>query len=146
MTTTIERQTATFQIGEESFGIDVLDVQEVIKIQPMTRVPLAPRAIRGLINLRGQVIPAIDLRHRLGLPPFEHPEEQMMVVVESKDGLASLIVDSVGDVLELSQQFVEPPPEHLRKELGDLCRGVYKLESELMLLLNTERAVEESEV
>ena len=143
MTTTTERQTATFRLGDGFFGIDVLDVQEVIKVQPMTTVPMAPDSIRGLINLRGQVIPAIDLRNRLGLPPLEgEGHEPMMVVVETTDGLVSLIVDSVGDVLHLSDAHLEAPPQHLVSKLGELCRGVYKLERELLLLLDTERTVE----
>src|SRR5206468_10604632 len=96
------------------FGVDVLTVQEVIRYQEMTRVPLAPPVVRGLINLRGQIVTAIDLRRQLELR--ERPADQlpMNVVVRTDDGAVSLLVDEIGDVLEVSEKTFERPPETLQ--------------------------------
>ena len=103
--------------------MDVQQVQEVIRYQEMTRVPLAPRVIRGLINLRGQIVVAIDLRRRLNAP--ERPEDQlpMNVVVRTADGALSLLVDEIGDVLEVQEETFERPPETLQGIARELVLG-----------------------
>src|SRR5271155_5575003 len=102
-------QYCTFYVDGHCFGLDVLKVQEIIRYQEMTRVPLAPAAVRGLINLRGQIVTAIDLRRRLQLS--ERPADQLPinVVVQTDDGAVSLLVDEIGDVLEVSEKLFEPP-------------------------------------
>src|SRR5579859_2600274 len=115
-----EHQYCTFLLDGHYFGIDVLEVQEIIRFQQMTRVPLAPAVVRGLINLRGQIVTGIDLRRRLGLK--ERPAEQLPVnvVVKTEDGAVSLLVDEIGDVVEVSQKQFEPPPETLRGNAREL--------------------------
>ncbi|MBY0459634.1 MAG: chemotaxis protein CheW, partial [Gemmataceae bacterium] len=133
------RQFCTFRLGDRCFGIDVLEVQEVIRAQPMTRVPLAPAVVRGLMNLRGRVVTALDLRRRFGLP--DGPDDPVNVVVSTDDGAISLLVDDVGDVLTLSAEAFEPVPDTLAGVARELVRGVYKLDDQLLLVLDTARAV-----
>lgn len=135
-------QYATFVIGHLFFGIDVLMVQEVLRFQEMTRVPLAPHVVEGLINLRGQIVTALDVRRRLGLPPKTGEYEPMSIVVRTADGPVSLLVDDIGDVIEVDAELFDSPPENLDSKARDLISGVYKLESRLLLVLDTERAVE----
>jgi purine-binding chemotaxis protein CheW len=134
-------QYCTFYLDGFFFGVDVLNVQEVIRYQEMTRVPLASSVVRGLINLRGQIVTAIDLRRQLELR--ERPENQhpMNVVVRSEDGAVSLLVDEIGDVIEVDDEHFERAPETIPDAARALVRGVYKLKSGLLLILDTERAV-----
>jgi len=136
-----ERQYCTFFVNGYYFGIDVLKVQEVIRYQEMTRVPLAPPVVRGLINLRGQIVTAIDLRRRLDMPDGPDGRLPVNVVVSTDDGAVSLLVDEIGDVLQVPEKAFEQPPETLRGPARELIRGAYKLENRLLLILNTERAV-----
>jgi purine-binding chemotaxis protein CheW len=136
-----ERQFCTFHLGTLFLGIEVLTVQEVIRAQAMTRVPLAARAVRGLINLRGQIVTAIDLRERFGLPPVEGDRAPMNVVVCTEDGPVSLLVDDIGDVLEVGDADYEAPPETLDPAARELIRGVYKQADRLLLVLDTEKAL-----
>jgi purine-binding chemotaxis protein CheW len=135
-------QLSTFFIDGYRFGVEVATVQEVIRYQPMTRVPLAPPALSGLINLRGQVITAVDLRRRLALPDRAAGELPMDVIVRTKDGLVSLLVDRIGDVVEVSEEAFEEPPETLLGIARELIRGAYKLDGVLLLSLDVEGAVE----
>src|SRR5215475_5084964 len=106
-------QFSTFSVADLFFGIDVLNVQEVLRHQEMTRVPLAPGVIRGLINLRGQIVTAVDMRGRLNLPPLDSAENSMNVVVRTQEGAVSLVVDEIGDVLSVDEATFEPPPDNL---------------------------------
>lgn len=135
-------QFCTFFLNGSYFGIDVLKVQEVIRYQVMTRVPLAPPVVRGLINLRGQIVTAIDLRRRLDLPDRAADRLPVNVVVQTDDGAVSLLVDEIGDVLEVPEEAFEQPPETLKGTARDLIRGAYKLDGRLLLVLDTERAVQ----
>lgn len=137
---TTPRQVATFRLDDLHFGVDVLKVQEVIKYQALTRVPLAPSAVAGLINLRGEIVAAIELRRRLGLG--ERPDDAwpMNVVVRTADGLVSLLVDEIDDVIDVDDSQFESPPHSLAGPTRDVVRGVYKLEGRLLLLLDEERA------
>ncbi len=139
MTTT--RQFSTFYLDRLFFGIEVEKVQEVIRYQEMTRVPLASRVVEGLINLRGQIVTAIDLRQRLKLRARDAGELPMNVVVRTDDGAVSLLVDEIGDVLEIDDATFEQPPETVDGVARELIRGVYKLRDHLLLVLDTERAV-----
>jgi purine-binding chemotaxis protein CheW len=107
----------------------------------MTRVPLAPRMIEGLINLRGQIVTAIDLRRRLELPPRAEGRLPMNVVVRTDDGAVSLLVDEIGDVVEIQDDTYERPPETLNGVARELIQGVYKLKERLLLILDTEKTV-----
>jgi purine-binding chemotaxis protein CheW len=136
-----EQQYCTFFVDGYFFGLDVHQVQEIIRYQEMTRVPLAPPVVRGLINLRGQIVTAIDLRRRLEL--HDRPADQLPVnvVVRTEDGAVSLLVDEIGDVLEVSEKLFERPPETLQGIARELIRGAYKLKDRLLLILDTERTV-----
>jgi purine-binding chemotaxis protein CheW len=138
---TESRQFATFLLNNLFFGVEVLKVQEVIRYQQMTRVPIAPPMIRGLINLRGQIITAIDLRRRFEFPDRPGDRLPMNVVIRTDDGAVSLLVDEIGDVLEVDKDGYEAVPETLTGVGRDLIRGVYKLPDRLLLILDTERAV-----
>jgi purine-binding chemotaxis protein CheW len=136
-----EQQFCTFYLDGLLFGIEVEKVQEVIRHQTMTRVPLAPKLISGLINLRGQIVTAIDLRLRLGLVERKANELPMNVVARCEDGAVSLLVDEIGDVVEVSEEAFEPPPDTLQGEVRRLVRGVYKLKDRLMQTLDIKAMV-----
>lgn len=134
------RQLCTFFLDDLYFGVDVQKVQEVIRYQKMTRVPLAPPVVRGLINLRGQIVKAIDMRRRLDLPALPADQLPMNVVIRTDDGPVSLLVDEIGDVLEIDDESLERPPETLQNPARDLIQGAYKLRDRLLLTLNSDRA------
>lgn len=135
------RQFCTFYLGDQYFGLDVLKVQEIVRQQAMTRVPLAHPMVRGLINLRGQIVTAIDLRQRLGLPACDESCEPVNIVVQTDDGAVSLLVDEISDVLEVDEQQFERPPETLQGATRDLILGVYKLADGLLVILDPELVV-----
>jgi len=138
---TTTRQYCTFFLGDEYFGLDVLKVQEIVRKQTVTRVPLAHPMVRGLINLRGQIVTAIDLRQRLDLPACREDCEPVNVVVQTDDGAVSLLVDEIGDVLEVDERQFERPPETLRGSARDLIQGAYKLTDRLLVILDPELVV-----
>jgi len=135
-------QFSTFSLGGLLLGVEVLQVQEVIRTQPMTPVPLAPAEVRGLINLRGQIVTAVDLRRRLGLPDRIDDQPPMNVVVRSTDGVVSLLVDEIGDVVDVAGTAFEAAPETLTGAARELVTGVYKLPGRLLLALDVERTVQ----
>jgi purine-binding chemotaxis protein CheW len=135
-------QYCTFFLDGHYFGIEVLRVQEIIRFQQMTRVPLAPAVVRGLINLRGQIVMAIELRRRLGLQERPADVQPVNVVVHTEEGAVSLLVDEIGDVVEVAEKHFEAPPQTLRGEARELVRGAYKLPRRLLMILDTDRAVQ----
>jgi len=135
-------QLSTFFVADLFFGVDVLRVQEVLRFQQMTRVPRAPEVIEGLINLRGQIVTAIDLRRRLGLPPRTGGQMPTNMVIRTDDGAVSLLVDEIGDVLDIDAATYERPPENLDPAAREIIHGVYKLKDRLLLVLDTERTVD----
>ncbi|MFN0019846.1 MAG: chemotaxis protein CheW [Pirellulaceae bacterium] len=135
------KQFCTFYLGGQCFGLDVLKVQEIVRYQPLTRVPLAHPMVRGLINLRGQIVTAIDLRARLDLPARDDSRESVNVVVQTDDGAVSLLVDEIGDVLEVTEQHFERPPETLQGSARELIQGAYKLPDRLLVILDPELIV-----
>ena len=135
-------QLATFVVAKFLFGIDVLRVQEVLRFQKMTRVPLAPPVIVGLINLRGQIVPAIDMRCRLHLPPRTSEERPMNLVVRTEEAGVSLLVDEIGDVLELNSSSFESTPANVAANVREMIRGVYKLKNQLLFVLDTDKTVD----
>lgn len=134
------RQFCTFYLESYFFGVELRDVREVLQPLGLTEVPLAPHAVRGLMNLRGQIVMAVDLRRQLGLPERPANQPAMNVIVRSGEDAVSLLVDEIGDVVEASDDSFEPPPETLRGALRSVIRGVHKLEKQLMHVLDTERA------
>jgi purine-binding chemotaxis protein CheW len=135
-------QLATFVVARFLFGIDVLRVQEVLRFQKMTRVPLAPPVIVGLINLRGQIVPAIDMRCRLSLAPRTSEERPMNLVVRTEEAGVSLLVDEIGDVLELNSSTFESTPANVAQNVREMIRGVYKLKNQLLFVLDTDKTVD----
>ena len=134
------QQYCTFLLDGWLFGVPVPQVQEVIRFQPMTSIPLAPDAVEGLINLRGQIVVAIDLRRRLGLENRADGKLPMNVVVRTADGVVSLLTDEIGDVIEVAESSFEPAPETMRGTIRLMIRGVHMLEGKLLHLLDTDQA------
>jgi purine-binding chemotaxis protein CheW len=135
-------QFSTFFVADLFFGVDVLHVQEVLRFQSMTPVPQAPEVIEGLINLRGQIVTAIDMRRRLGLPPRPSGQSPMNIVVRTSDGAVSLLVDEIGDVMQMDDAAYEQPPANLDPAAREIIRGVYKLKDGLLLVLDEERTAD----
>lgn len=135
------QQFCTFFVDGIQFGIEVLKVQEVLKFQEMTPVPLASPVVSGLINLRGQIVTALDLRSRIGIEPRASGARPMNVVIRAEDGAVSLLVDEIGDVIEAGEETFEEPPATLAPSARDLIRGVYKLDQRLLLILDTDKAL-----
>ncbi|MDE1161583.1 MAG: chemotaxis protein CheW [Acidobacteriaceae bacterium] len=134
-------QFATFHVGDLFFGIPAVHVQEVIRQQEMTPIPLSSSAVKGFINLRGQIVTAIDARTALDLQPG--PEAPPMnIIIGSEDGAVSLLVDGIGDVLEVQQTSFAPIPENVPEAQRRMITGVFKLRDRLMLWLDTERLLE----
>ena len=131
----------TFTLDGRLYGVDVDLVQEVLRGQPQTRIPLAPPSVSGLINLRGQVLSAVELRARLGLPAREHDQEAMLVVVRVQGEAVALRVDSIGAVIDVDDEQFELPPDTLSGPAREFLFGAYKLEGQLLLALDVERAV-----
>jgi len=134
------KQFCTFYINDTLFGIEVLTVQEVLRYQEMTEVPLAAPEIKGLINLRGQIITAIDLRTRMQLPPREADQKPMNIVVQTNDEVISFLVDSIGDVLEVDEEAFEEAPSTVDDSTRELVTGVYKLDGKLLMILDAAKA------
>ena len=136
------QQFCTFSVDTYTFAVEVHKVQEVLRFQQMTRVPLAPGVVRGLSNLRGQIVTAIDLRRRLGLAEAPAGTLPMNVILRTDQGAVSLLVDKIGDVREVSRDLFEPPPDTLRDLARDVIRGVYKLPDRLLIVLDAEGVID----
>lgn len=137
-------QLVSFFLDGEEFALEILKVQEIIRMVDLTRVPNAPEFVEGVINLRGKVIPVIGLRKRFGMPPKEHDKQTRIVVLETRGTVLGFVVDSVSEVLRISSDTVEPPP-HLTKSDREYVTGVGKLANRLLLLLDVERLVSDAE-
>ena len=135
-------QYCTFYLDDLRFGIDVQLVQEVLVHQHLTPVPLSAPVIRGLINLRGQIITAVDLRECLGLPTAPESMRPRNVVIDTHQGTLSFLVDRMGDVLQVSDDLFEPAPDTLPAPLSELIEGAYKLEEQLLLPLDLDQVVD----
>lgn len=136
------RQFCTFFLDGLRFGVDVQKVQEVVPYQPMTRVPLAPPTVRGLLNLRGQIVTGIDLRRRLELPERAAGVLPLNIVMRGEDSPVSLLVDEIGEVIEVAADAWEHPPETLQGRVRELIQGVCPLEDELLLILDTVKTLD----
>lgn len=137
------RQYSTFRVADMFMGIELTQVQELLRFQEMTSIPLAPRAIEGLINLRGQIVTALDVRKILGLPATESEDAlPMNIVIQSEGGPVSLLVDEICDVLDVPLQASTLVPENMPAAQRELIEVVYQLESGLLLIMNTKRVLE----
>ena len=135
-------QFATFYLESELFGINILQVQEILLKQNITLVPLAEDYILGLIGLRGQIVTAIDLKRRLGKATTRSVADPYQIVVQTAGLIASFQVDRVGDVIEVSAEKVAPPPESIETIEARFLEGVYPLETEILSILNVEAVLE----
>lgn len=134
-----EGQFCTFFLDKLFFGVEVGKVQEIIRYHEITKVPLAIPEVAGLINLRGQIVTAIDLRRRLDLRDRLTEELPLNVVIQLRDETLSLLVDDIGDVLAVSPEDFESPPDTLTGRVRELIRGAYKLKEMLLLILDIEK-------
>ena len=132
-------QLVTFSIGEEEFGVDILSVQEIIRMMDITKVPRAPEFVEGVINLRGKVIPIIDLRRRFGLSTRDHDKHTRIIVIEINNMIVGFVVDSVSEVLRIPASTVEPPPPVVSGLESEYISGVGKLEDRLLILLDLNK-------
>lgn len=132
-------QLVTFSIGEEEFGVDILKVQEIIRTMEITKVPRAPEFVEGVINLRGKVIPIIDLRRRFGLDFKEHDKDTRIIVIEINNIVVGFVVDAVSEVLRIPTNTVEPPPPVVAGVDSDYISGVGKLQDRLLILLDLDK-------
>jgi purine-binding chemotaxis protein CheW len=139
-----KRSYATCRVGHLLVGVAVEAVQEVTASAELTPVPLAPPVVSGLLNLRGQIVTAIDLRRSLRLADRPADQSPINLILRAEGGSIGLLVDAVGDVLEVHEDDFEAPPATLRGHLRELITGAYKLDHGLLLVLDTERVVEES--
>lgn len=133
------QQFCTFYLHGYLFGIELLRVQEVIQHLELTEVPLAPFVVRGLMNLRGLIVLGIDLRRQLDFPERPPDKPPRNVVVRAGEDAISLLVDDVGDVVEVGEDTFEPPPETLQGRVRSVILGVHKLEKQLMHVLDIDR-------
>ena len=136
------RQFATFEVADQLFGVEVDTVQEVLSYNEYTPVPLAPPAVGGLFNLRGQVIAAVDLRVQLGLARQAMTGPVMNVILRGDGEPVSLLVDRIGEVVDLDDEAFEGPPDTLSGPTRDLVTGTFKMDGRLMLALDVNQAVD----
>lgn len=140
--TSEELQLVAFKIDQEEFAVNILLVKEIEKIIHITRVPKAPDAIKGVINLRGEVIPVIDLRRRLGLVNKEIEEQNKIVIIRVNDIAAGIIVDSVSEVVRLSNSQIEVSPNLISSVEQEYIDGIGKLNDRLLILLNIDKIID----
>ena len=131
-------QLVGFTLGDEDFGVDILSVQEINRVTEITKIPSTPDFVKGVINLRGNVIPVIDLRSRLGMPEREHDKQTRIIVADVDDRTVGLVVDAVSEVIRMDANLVEPPPEIIvgAGDKGRYIKGVGKLDDKLLMLLD----------
>jgi purine-binding chemotaxis protein CheW len=134
-------QLSTFHVGQYLFGVEVSLVQEIVRLQTITPVPLSGREIAGLINLRGEVLTAVDLRSRLGLPPAENGRDPINVVVRVDEEPVSLLVDEIGGVQEVSSVPFEATPTTVDAHVRHLLLGAYTLPDRLLLSLDARKVL-----
>ena len=138
-------QLVGFQLGNEEYGIDILKVQEINRVTEITKIPQSPDFVEGVINLRGNIIPIIDLRKRFHMPEREHVRQTRIVVGEIDDRTVGFIVDAVSEVIRLPANTVDPPPPIVSGEKAQSIKGVGKLEDRLLMLLDIDKILTGSE-
>lgn len=144
----MESQLVVFELENEAYGVDIAVVEGIIKMQEITRLPRAPHFMEGITNLRGAVVPVIDLRKRFGLPPQEPTRETRIVIANMNGTQVGLIVDAVSQVIRVPQDAIEPPPQLTMTVNSAFIKSVAKLEKRLVILLDLDKvlSVEEKEL
>lgn len=140
-----EQQLVVFDLSSEAYGVDIGAVREIIRLQDITKVPRTPEFVEGVINLRGKVIPVVDLRKRFGLPVEEESKENRIVVVDIGAQDIGVVVDAVTEVLRIATESVEPPASVITTADSEYLLGIAKLDSRLIILLDLERVLTETE-
>lgn len=138
-------QLVTFNISSEEFGVDILKVQEIIRTMEITKVPRAPEFVEGVINLRGKVIPIIDLRKRFSMESRTHDSQTRIVVIEINNMIVGFVVDSVSEVLRIPADTVVPPPSVVSGVDSEFISGVGKLSDRLLILIDLEKLLSPEE-
>lgn len=138
-------QLVSFKVGNEEFGIDILKVQEINKMLHITKVPNAPDFVEGVVNLRGRIIPVIDLRKRLSMEKKEHDNKTRIVVVDIAGSIIGFIVDEVNEVLRIGKDIIEAPPELVSRVESDFITSVAKLEDRIIILLDLDHLLKKDE-
>lgn len=133
-----------FMLSDEEYALDILEVKEIVRLQPITSVPRSPAWLKGIVTLRGVIVPIFDLRSRLGLAQIEHGADTRIVVVYRGEEFAGLIVDSITQVMRLPVESVEPPPQTIGVVEAEFLRGVVRYRDRLVILLNLAKVVEVS--
>lgn len=139
-------QLVTFKIAEEEFGVDILRVQEIIRMMPITKVPNAPNFVEGVINLRGSVIPIIDMRKRFGMSANAHDAQTRITVMDLQGQVVGFVVDAVREVLRIKESTIEPPPAVVAGIGSEYLKGVGKLDDRLLILLDLDKLLSEAEM
>jgi len=138
-------QLVGFKIADEEYAVDILMVQEIIRMMQVTKVPNAPDFVDGVINLRGRIIPVIDLRSKLGLPRKEVDKDKRIIVVEVSGKTVGFIVDAVTEVLRIPASITEPPPDLVTNVNSEFIKAVGKLEDRLLILIDLEKILSSNE-
>ena len=140
-------QLVIFQLGGEEFGVEIMQVQEIIRMPEITRIPQSPEYVEGVINLRGKIIVVINLDTRFDLNSKELDDDSRIIIVEVGENVVGMVVDSVSEVLRLSTSSVEAAPEIISSKIkADYLKGVGKLDDRLLILLDLERVLSEEEM
>ncbi len=136
------KEYVTAVIGGQLFGLPILNVQDVFLPERLTRVPLAPAEIAGVLNLRGRIVTLVDMRRLLGLSEREQDAAVMAIGVETRGESYGLLIDSVGEVLKLDEAAREPAPINLDPRLSRVCAGIYRLDGQLLVVLDVDRVLD----
>jgi purine-binding chemotaxis protein CheW len=136
------KEYVTAMVGGQLFGLPILRVQDVFKPERVTRVPLAPPEVAGVLNLRGRIVTLVDLRRRLDLPPPKDDRPQMAIGVEWRGESYGLLIDSIGEVLKLDDEEREPNPVNLNEGLARMSAGIHRLDDQLLMVLDVERVLD----
>ncbi len=139
-------QLVTFNIGKEEFGVDILHVQEINRMTHITKVPNSPHFVEGVINLRGRVIPVIDLRLKLKIEKKEYDKNTRIIVVEVDNKTIGFIVDSVNEVLRIPANLTEVPPDIVSGVESEFIKSVGKLEDRLLILIDIQKVIQINEI
>jgi len=132
-------QLVSFNIGEEQYGVDILKVHEIIRMVTITQVPDSPSYMEGIINLRGKIIPIVDLRLRMGIAKKEYDKGTRVIIVDISGKVMGFIVDSVNEVLRIPKSITEPPPTMTTQIDSDFITSIAKMENNIVILLNLEK-------
>ncbi|MFH1485174.1 MAG: chemotaxis protein CheW [Chloroflexota bacterium] len=136
-----EEQIVVFQVGKDVYGVSICHVQEIIATQSISRIPLAPERIKGVIDLRGKVIPVVDLRQCLGLSPGDSSKSTRIIVVRVKENTVGIVVDNASEVLRIPAEVVEPPSRVLTRNQTEYFGGIAKISGRLIGLLDLEKVL-----